>query len=105
MAADAWSSECIVSVSAPFHSSMKRWHSLACTIDDNFLVLYYDGRMVDRRSPYETKWETDSWTGLVMTVSDPRHSNRRTSIDEVRLYNRSLTADEMKLLYEREVSR
>jgi hypothetical protein len=78
------------------------WHHVACTWDGSALVLYLDGEVVDR---------DDSQSGAVVHSDRPlyvgRGDNGYTSyyamdggIDDVRVYDRALDADEVGSLYE-----
>lgn len=71
-----------------------KWHHIAITFDSGSVKTYVDGRV------------TGSWNGVAGTMRKPdaefsigrlpRNTNRWDgSLDEVRLYNRALTADEI----------
>jgi len=94
------SSECWVRTHTSFQRELNRWHLIACTIDNNFLILYHNGQVADRRSLYDTKWDTYSIMKLIIQQTRRRHDHTETSVDDVRVYNRALRADEVKYLYE-----
>lgn len=92
-------SECAVSVKKLITDSMKNWHHVFSTMNNNFLSLYLNGVMVDRRSLYDTKWNSLYTSGILITPNDANHIRAKTAIDDLRIYNRTLSADEIAMLY------
>ncbi len=78
--------------------STNRWYHVAGTYDGNTRRLYMDGLLVK---------ETIEAAGSILTTNDPLRIGTETaapwylkgSIDEVRIYNRALSAQEVQRLY------
>lgn len=71
------------------------WHQVAVTVDGNGLVKYYsDGEFLAQYQGLPTKALQDY--PLLIGAAD---NFWKGAIDEVRLYNRPLTADEIRALY------
>ncbi len=100
MTAIVHSSECNVSVQSSYRSAVNKWHHLACTIDNDFLVFYHNGRMIDKRSLYETKWETNTTNGVMVNTNVSPYRGVRTALDDLRIYNRALSAREVEMLFD-----
>jgi hypothetical protein len=77
------------------------WHHLAVTIDGatNEMVLYLDGSPVDSGTtetlPNDLGNTTQNWLGDSQYEADPYYNG---SVDELRIYNRALTAGEVQYL-------
>ena len=70
--------------------------------DNDFLAFYHNGQMIDKRSLYETKWETNTTNGVLIGVGEPPHRGVKTAIDDLRIYDRALSAKEIDLLFNEE---
>ncbi|MHC1766691.1 MAG: immunoglobulin domain-containing protein [Verrucomicrobiia bacterium] len=73
-----------------------RWHHIASTSQGGFATLYLDGvATASGIVPFDTSPGTDFIMGY---LDDDR--KQKGAIDEVRVYNRALTADEIKAIYD-----
>jgi len=77
-----------------------QWYFVSGTYDGNFMTLYLDGIELGSVSQSGNLCDNDEgWTiGAGRYDSPDRHF--KGSIDEVRIYNRSLSATEIQNLYE-----
>jgi hypothetical protein len=76
------------------------WYHLSCVYDDNAdtWTMYIDGAYESNRSDvYMTHYHPD--TSIVIGADTKGNSNFNGSIDEVRIWNRSLSAQEVYILY------
>ncbi len=101
MVSEASSSECYVTAAAPIGHSPSQWQFLACSMDDEFLTIFQNGRMAGRRSLYDTKWERTPSGELLIKPGDREELPARTLIDDLRIYCRALSEEEVRLLYDR----
>ncbi len=79
-------SECRIYVKTFITDSMKKWYYILSTMDSDFLTLDLDGVMVDRRSLYDTKWNSVYTSGLLITPNESGPTRAKTVIDDVRIY-------------------
>jgi hypothetical protein len=79
------------------------WHYVVGTWDgtsnDNGKKLYLDGALVASSNTTFTAMGSTSYDFMIGKGSSPNVFPFRGSIDEVRVYNRALSADEVRLLY------
>jgi hypothetical protein len=70
-------------------------------VDDQSLVLYLDGSPADRRSIYDMKWGTPTMWACQLSgeTSNPRPQG--IAIDDLRIYRRVLSAQEVMALVHR----
>ena len=83
--------------------SSKRWYHLVFTVNENGGKIYADGKLIS----------TDQWTGQTGETTSNwlwkigriyAETNRlKIKIDDIGVWNRALTADEVKKLYDRDV--
>jgi len=77
------------------------WHHVVGTYDGSTMTIYVDGKLEGFKG----------WSGDIVIRSDPLYIGRRViggkdgfyfngAIDEIRIYNRALTEDEIKELYQ-----
>ena len=84
-----------------FIPTVGKWHHAAVTVNGSTLRIYVDGIL--KNTSIRT---IESATGkLIFGVAKDGLSNLRGSIDEVAIYNRSLSADEIAEHYERSLKR
>lgn len=74
------------------------WHHLVGTYDGNMMKLYYDGVLVANISKTGTIKQTTYNLALSKVWGASAQFNG--TIDEVRVYNRALSEEEVKMLYE-----
>ncbi|MHB9148429.1 MAG: LamG-like jellyroll fold domain-containing protein [Candidatus Amoebophilus sp.] len=74
------------------------WHHLVITYNSSALIIYYDGGLVVTSTPaaLATVLGSVSYVGRSIGLN----GGFTGSIDDVRLYNRALSADEVKALYD-----
>jgi hypothetical protein len=78
---------------ARYQQRAGRWMHLAVTYADGTLSLYVDGVLAGRRT---VAWRPSGRGPLVVGGSGARSRSFRGRIDEVRLYDRALSADEIR---------
>lgn len=88
------------SASAQLHKdSGSRWYHIVGTFDGTIIKLYIDGRLVDTTA-YVGSITSATNQGLIIGKNGDGGGQGYTgSIDEVRIYNRSLTPDEIQTHY------
>jgi len=77
---------------APTAIGVGEWHHLVGTFDGSTVRLYVDGQLVDETS---ADWITESGDPVRIAADPSGDENFDGKIDEVRLYNRSLTPSEI----------
>ena len=77
-----------------------QWHHVVVVILDNSnAALYLDGVLEEDDTTPSGAWDTDSNANLYIGGRADTGGDFNGSIDEVLIYNRSLSADEIKQLY------
>jgi hypothetical protein len=75
---------------------MARWYHVALTYDDNFLMLYFDGKLVRKAVK---KFRTRFLAGDSIFIGNRSSVNNERyfigCIDDIKIYNRVLSADEV----------
>lgn len=87
-------SECRLLVRAGFPPGTTRWHHVACTVDNDFLVLFLDGRRASVRGVYDMKWEAPMINGACIAADTPV-SPHEFALDDLRIYRRRLNEVEI----------
>jgi hypothetical protein len=81
-----------VRVQAPM--SAGEWHHVACTRAERVLTLYLDGALVSQKT--DNQWNLNITNSAPLVLGDgPCGTPMKGSVDEVRLYDRALTVDEV----------
>jgi len=77
------------------------WHQIVATWDTSNVKLFADGNLVDSKTGVETplKFNSKNWIGSIAGQNVNYTSHFNGTIDEVKIWNRSLTADEVKAEY------
>ncbi|MBD3260062.1 hypothetical protein GF371_05570, partial [Candidatus Woesearchaeota archaeon] len=75
------------------------WHHLVATFDGSEMKIYIDGSLQNNNSAYSGSLPTGSgiYLGRNFTEGDPVYFNG--TMDEVRIYNRALSAEQIDALY------
>ena len=76
------------------------WHFLAFTFDGNYIKLYVDGRLVNESKGHGTG--SIYYEGNVVAIArdgDYDGGYFKGALDEIRIYNRALSEEEIKALY------
>jgi hypothetical protein len=94
-------SECIINVRGVIPAEGGPWHHLMIVVDDQSLVLYVDGSPADRRSIYDMKWDTPMLTVCQLSGSTSNPHPQRIAVDDLRIYRRVLSAQEVMALVHR----
>ena len=82
------------------YAQAEKWYHLGVTFDSNDkIILYIDGRAVSSTSITEGPMEAESQDLLIGKMNIGSGYFLDGSIDEVRVYNRALSEDEIRLLY------
>jgi len=71
------------------------WHHYFVTLNDKQIHLYIDGKNIDTQAPYNLRWRLASLHHLEIGLLPGKNG----SIDELRMYNRKLTSDEILYLF------
>jgi len=81
-----------------FSYTTSDWHHLAMVVDDGTTYLYVDGV---QQKDYSTKTISESGLNFVIGKTYPLYNARyfNGDIDEVRVYNKALTAEEVNQNY------
>ena len=79
---------------APYRLVRGSWYHLVGTYDGSYLRLYCNGVLLAER--FFQNWTPAFWTA---SISDASYSVMDGSVDEVRVYNRALTATEITTVY------
>lgn len=100
-AATTLSEEYQVNIRATDTTCLNKWYHVAITYDDKFLTLYIDGVLQNKLAKnFKSQFlEGDS----VIIANTANNKNQRFfngSIDDISIYNKVLTAEEIKKLYE-----
>jgi hypothetical protein len=75
-----------------------KWHHIAATVGPSGQVLYVDGREVALDPTPDTPYlDTAIWLGREMRL---RGGHMKGLIDDVQIYGRALSAEEVRILYE-----
>ncbi|MFZ5955879.1 MAG: LamG domain-containing protein, partial [Nanoarchaeota archaeon] len=78
-----------------------QWHNYVISWDDTNLYLYKDGNMTGNPKPHNGRIPVGNRTFILGSAWDKAgYGNFNGSIDEVRLYDRYLSAEEIKNIYE-----
>ena len=90
-------------VYAPLNAVLKEgyWHMLTATWDGQVMVMYLNGEKISE-NPNAIKGEIDDVSGgelLIGSGWNAKGDTFRGHIDDVRIYNRALSAEEVKALY------
>lgn len=78
------------------------WHHVAGTFDGQSLRLYVDGKLVAERRSRSPRINRGPNLFLATSAGDPRftrHAHFKGMLDEVRIYNRALSAKEVQMHY------
>jgi hypothetical protein len=76
-----------------------RWHHVTASYDGSHIYMYVDGTLVLNTA---TTGSIDSASGMVASIGYEKFNNSRWfsgSLDDVRIYNRALSATEVQQLY------
>ena len=77
-----------------------KWHHVAATYDGSDMVLYVDGRLAGKNTIGEVKFIAVEGEPLVIGNRPPNMDRGFNGIvDDVRMYNRALSAQEIRKLY------
>lgn len=94
------------SLSAYFVFSPNIWHHVACTYDGSYMRIYCDGIPVARSSQITGTIETggNAYIGMIPYMAPGQQFALEGNIDELRIWNRALSMEEMKASYNSKVS-
>ena len=92
-------SECNINVRCLISSGGGSWHHIVVGADDRSLVLYVDGALADRRAIYDMKWDTPSMIENQLSGYRDDFSPVGIAVDDLRIYRRVLSADEVLNMY------
>ncbi len=83
--------------------NLQGWHHYFMTLNDNQICMYIDGNIIDSLAVYKVRWQLPSIHSLLISKTGKcrRYKREKGSIDSFRLYNRRLSAQEIKSIYSR----
>jgi hypothetical protein len=97
------SAGCWILAISPERITLNKWHYIFAAANESYLRLYIDGDQVDEQSLYDVKWDNtyvgDTYIGAFGGWT-PLKEHFHGIIDEVCIYDRALSVQEIRQLYQ-----